>query len=87
MAAQITPLKARRTASHILADLRGYRLTKKLNQRDFWSQYGATQSGGSRYEDGRKVPSAVVALMVLHDQGIINEETLRNLFHDATPLD
>lgn len=28
-----------------------------LNQADFWGPLGITQSGGSRYESGRKIPS------------------------------
>lgn len=27
-----------------------------LNQQDFWSRIGVTQSGGSRYESGRNMP-------------------------------
>ena len=34
-----------------------------LNQQEFWSRIGVTQSGGSRYESGRKMPAAV-AIMV-----------------------
>lgn len=30
-----------------------------LNQQQFWGQVGVTQSGGSRYEHGRKVPPSV----------------------------
>ena len=36
-----------------------YRLTRQklnLNQAEFWSRLGVTQSGGSRYESGRNVP-------------------------------
>lgn len=30
-----------------------------LNQGAFWARVGVTQSGGSRYENGRHVPKAV----------------------------
>jgi transcriptional regulator with XRE-family HTH domain len=41
------------------------RKKSKLNQRDFWAQYGVTQSGGSRYETNRKIPLQVKLLMYL----------------------
>ena len=28
-----------------------------LNQSDFWTPFGVTQSGGSRYESGRNIPA------------------------------
>jgi predicted transcriptional regulator len=42
-------------------------LRKKLglNQMDFWSQIGVTQSGGSRYESGRSMPKPVRELLRL----------------------
>lgn len=36
-----------------------------LNQSDFWSRIGVTQSGGSRYESGRKMPRPVAILLQL----------------------
>ena len=36
-----------------------------LNQQDFWTQIGVTQSGGSRYESGRKMPKPVKELLRL----------------------
>ena len=42
-------------------------LRKKLgiNQIEFWSQIGVTQSGGSRYESGRSMPKPVRELLRL----------------------
>ena len=34
-----------------------------LNQQDFWSKVDVTQSGGSRYENGRPIPRAVQRLI------------------------
>ena len=34
-----------------------------LNQADFWSRVGVTQSGGSRYESGRAIPRPVQMLL------------------------
>ncbi|OJW46212.1 MAG: hypothetical protein BGO63_03845 [Candidatus Accumulibacter sp. 66-26] len=37
-----------------------------LNQADFWSPLGVSQSGGSRYESGRTMPGPVRKMMYLH---------------------
>lgn len=34
-----------------------------LNQKEFWKLFGVTQSGGSRYENGRAMPKPVKILM------------------------
>lgn len=36
-----------------------------LNQQEFWSRVGVTQSGGSRYESGRVMPRPVSELVRL----------------------
>jgi transcriptional regulator with XRE-family HTH domain len=36
-----------------------------LNQQQFWTQIGVTQSGGSRYESGRTMPKPVRELLRL----------------------
>jgi len=36
-----------------------------LNQQQFWSKIGVTQSGGSRYESGRNMPKTVRELLRL----------------------
>lgn len=36
-----------------------------LNQEQFWTQIGVTQSGGSRYESGREMPRPVKELLRL----------------------
>lgn len=36
-----------------------------LNQSEFWSRVGVTQSGGSRYESGRNMPKPVRELVRL----------------------
>ena len=42
-----------------------YRLRKSLglNQADFWGRIEVTQSGGSRYENGRTMPRVVRKLL------------------------
>lgn len=42
-----------------------------LNQQEFWSKVGVTQSGGSRYESGRAMPKPVRELVrLVHVEGI-----------------
>ncbi|QND84561.1 Helix-turn-helix XRE-family like protein [Chromobacterium vaccinii] len=45
-------------------NIRVIRRATGLNQHDFWSALGVTQSGGSRYESGRNIPKPVLALIV-----------------------
>lgn len=46
-------------------DVREIRRKLGLNQSEFWSQIGVTQSGGSRYESGRSIPRPLQALLRL----------------------
>lgn len=46
-------------------DAREIRRKLGLNQQQFWSKLGVTQSGGSRYESGRNMPRPVQALLRL----------------------
>lgn len=50
---------------------REIRLRLGLNQAEFWSRIGVTQSGGSRYESGRAMPRPVQELLrVVHAEGV-----------------
>ncbi len=52
-------------------DVRQIRRRLGLNQHQFWSRIGVTQSGGSRYESGRVMPQAVRQLLrLVHLEGI-----------------
>ncbi len=46
-------------------DARSIRRKLGLNQQEFWSKLGVTQSGGSRYESGRNMPRPVQHLLRL----------------------
>lgn len=46
-------------------DAREIRRKLGLNQSQFWSKIGVTQSGGSRYESGRNMPRPVQTLLRL----------------------
>lgn len=48
-----------------IVDPRGIRRRLGLNQHEFWSRIGVTQSGGSRYESGRAMPKPVRELLRL----------------------
>jgi len=52
-------------------DVRQIRRRLGMNQHQFWSRLGVTQSGGSRYESGRSMPRAVTQLLrLVHVEGI-----------------
>ena len=52
-----------------------------MNQQEFWSQIGVTQSGGSRYESGRNMPNAVRELLrLVHIEQIDLEKVHREEF-------
>ena len=54
-----------------ISNPREIRRRLKLNQQQFWSQVGVTQSGGSRYESGRVMPRPVCELLrLVHIEGI-----------------
>ena len=46
-------------------DAREIRRKLGMNQSQFWSKIGVTQSGGSRYESGRNMPRPVQTLLRL----------------------
>lgn len=52
-------------AADKITDPREIRRKLGLNQQQFWSKIGVTQSGGSRYESGRNIPKPVKELLRL----------------------
>ena len=54
-----------------ISNPRDIRRRLQLNQQEFWSRVGVTQSGGSRYEGGRTMPKPVRELLrLVHIEGI-----------------
>jgi len=54
-----------------IANPREIRRKLRLNQQQFWSAIGVTQSGGSRYESGRSMPKPVRELLrLVHIEGV-----------------
>lgn len=43
--------------------VKSIRIRSGMNQTEFWSPLGVTQSGGSRYENGRPMPLALWTLL------------------------
>lgn len=54
--------------NNISFDPRALRIQLDLNQQEFWSAIGVTQSGGSRYENDRRIPKPVMELLRLRYQ-------------------
>jgi len=54
-----------------ISDPREIRQKLRMNQAEFWSRIGVTQSGGSRYENGRTMPKPVCELLrLVHIEGV-----------------
>lgn len=62
-----------------LADLEAYRLSRGETQTAFWSRFGVTQSGGSRYESGRAVPPPTAMLVQAFADGVVDDQALASL--------
>src|SRR5215213_6755746 len=57
-----------------ISNPREIRRKLRMNQQEFWSRIGVTQSGGSRYESGRSMPKPVRELLrLVHIEGIALE--------------
>jgi transcriptional regulator with XRE-family HTH domain len=55
-----------------ISNPREIRRKLRMNQQEFWSRIGVTQSGGSRYESGRSMPKPVRELLrLVHIEGIV----------------
>lgn len=46
-------------------DVRSLRVKLGLTQAEFWKPVGVTQSGGCRYENGRRIPGTVQTLITI----------------------
>ncbi|MDP1610664.1 MAG: helix-turn-helix domain-containing protein [Sulfuritalea sp.] len=60
------------------SDIANARKKEGINQKDFWTRYGVTQSGGSRYESGRNIPKPLMILLWLHRSGKVTDKDLSN---------
>ncbi|MCB1958069.1 MAG: helix-turn-helix domain-containing protein [Rhodocyclaceae bacterium] len=68
-------------------DVREIRRKLGMNQSQFWSKIGVTQSGGSRYESGRNIPRPVQQLLrLVHVEQIDISKVRREDFEVAEYL-
>lgn len=70
------PQPAKKQPKPSLSNLPAVRLARGENQQQFWSRFGVTQSGGSRYESGRNVPAPTGKLVMLFLTGVISDTDL-----------
>ena len=54
-----------------------------MNQSDFWKRFGVTQSGGSRYESGRNMPTPLKVLMQAWIDHVVDDAMLAKLISKA----
>lgn len=66
-------------AKPTLSNVRELRHSLGLNQSAFWSRFGVTQSGGSRYESGRNMPLPLQILVQSWLDKAIDDSTLEKL--------
>lgn len=68
--------KAKVKRYELIQNVLEYRDRYTESQDEFWRRLGVTQSGGSRYESGRAIPtpSAILAFLFIRDE--ISEEQL-----------
>lgn len=55
------------------------RRKRNENQSEFWKRFGVTQSGGSRYESGRRLPEPTALLVTAWVHGLITDDALNGL--------
>lgn len=68
--------KSRKKMVAIVTRPRDARKAAGVNQTTFWTLFGATQSGGSRYETGRAIPGPMQLLMALYAAGKLTDEDI-----------
>lgn len=68
-----------------LDNLEAYRLSRGETQTEFWSRFGVSQSGGSRYETGRPVPMPTAMLVQAFADGVVDDKALERLRARARP--
>jgi hypothetical protein len=56
--------------------LRELRKTRRESQFRFWSRFGVTQTRGSRFEMGTRIPQPIVILLKLYFEGVISDGDL-----------
>jgi transcriptional regulator with XRE-family HTH domain len=65
-----------RDVANNAALLRELRLSKRESQNHFWARFGVTQTRGSRFELGQRLPPSVLILLRLYLNGVIGDGDL-----------
>lgn len=65
-----------RDVANNAALLRELRLSKRESQNRFWARFGVTQTRGSRFELGQRLPPSVLILLRLYLNGVIGDGDL-----------
>ena len=60
------------------ASIKKLRKSRRESQSQFWRRFGVTQSRGSRFERGLKLPVAVAILMKLYFDGKVSDGDLQH---------
>ena len=60
------------------ASIKELRKSRRESQSKFWSRFGVTQSRGSRFERGLKLPFAVAILVRLYFDGKVSDRDLQH---------
>lgn len=68
-----------RNRKSVLTDIVAYRKLRRETQTEFWTRFGVTQSGGSRYESGRDLPIPVALLVLAFADGLLDDAALTKL--------
>ena len=56
-----------------------------MNQTDFWKKFCVTQSGGSRYESGRSMPTPLKVLVQAWIDNLVDDAALARLLKKVAP--
>ncbi len=56
-----------------------------LNQTEFWKRFGVTQSGGSRYESGRSMPTPLKVLLQAWIDKLVDDAAMAKLLKKVAP--
>ena len=74
----VAPTTGKRVPRHMptATQLREMRRQRGEQQRVFWSRFGVTQSGGSRYEADRELNAPLGLLLALWESGALSPEDL-----------
>lgn len=67
-----------------LDNLEAFRLSLGETQTKFWSRFGVSQGGGSRYETGRAMPMPTAMLVLAFADGVVDDKLLASLRRNAS---